>query len=236
MVGLVVTAMLVFPVVALAAGGPPTGRGQGSVNQGSGYGSGLLPAGGELTEAQETALVDFWVDEHKALATYEAVMAEFGEVQPFASIANAEQSHIAALENVFARYGVTIPEVPAFDAPTFEVLEDVCAAAAQVEIDNAALYDGLTSLFTQPDVLRVIENLSSASLNSHLPAFEACASGNYEPGTGLYNGERAWGQSEDMRSMAQGQGSPAGTRGRGNVNAPRGSAGQGLYPDCPLGQ
>ena len=162
----VLVSALVFPVVVMAAGGPPTGRGQGS-----GYGEPVID--GDITPEQEAALIEFWLDEHTALATYESIMAQFGRVAPFASVANAEQSHINALERVFARYGVEVPSVPTFDVPAFESLEDACAAAAQAEINNAGLYDEYLALFTQADILRVINSLKSASLNNHLPAFEA---------------------------------------------------------------
>lgn len=221
----VLAVVLVFPLVALAAGGPPEGRGSGS-------GSGQLVAGDDLTAEQEAALIEFWLDEHKALATYQAIMAQFGDVAPFVSIANAEQNHIAALEQVFARYDVAIPAVPTFDVPAFETLEDACAAAAQAEIDNAALYDEYLALFTQPDILRVANNLKSASLNNHLPAFEACANGEVEPGLGgMGNGTGAQRQG-GMRG--QGGMDRSGSRGRGNAQM---SPGYGAYADtCPMGQ
>ncbi len=211
----VLIAALVFPLVTAAAGGPPEGRGMRSDNW---QGSGSVTSG-VLTAEQQAALVDFWTDEHKALATYQAVMAQFGEVQPFASIANAERSHIAALENVFARYGVAVPEIPTFDAPSFDTLDEACAAAAQAEIDNAALYEDLTAVFTQPDILRVMDNLSRASLNQHLSAFEQCAEGTYEPGI---IGEGA-GYRAGTAIQPQSQGGQ-GSRGRGRSQAPRGNA------------
>ena len=230
MLGLVVVAVLAFPIVTLAAGGPPTGRGRGNGGQ-PGVG---LPVGEPLTAEQEAALVDLWEDEQHALAVYQSVIAQFGDVLPFTAIAQAEQSHAAALENAFARYGVAVPTVPTFDVPTFATLEDACAVAARAEIDNAALYDDLTSLFTQPDVLRVMANLSGASLNNHLPAFEACASGDYEPGmSGIYDG--GWNRGNDTIPVMPGQG-PAGMRGRGKGAMPQGNIGGGFYSDCPLGQ
>jgi len=214
----VLVTALVVPVVVMAAGGPPTGRGQGS-----GYGEPVIA--GDLTGEQETALIEFWLDEHKALATYESIMAqfsaaEFGDVAPFSGIARAEQSHINALERVFARYGVEVPAVPAFDVPVFDSLEDACAAAAQAEIDNAALYDDFLALFTQADILRVAENLQSASLNNHLPAFEACTDGEYEPGlVGAGVGDGAMRQGGMGASSARGRSSV----GRGSVQASQGN-------------
>ena len=42
------------------------------------------------------------------------------------------------------------------------------------EIADAALYDELISGTTHTDLLRVYQMLQSASLNSHLPAFQVC--------------------------------------------------------------
>ncbi len=166
---------LTLPTMVAAAGGPPDNRGRG-------WGLRAPVAEGELDAEEQAILVEFLIDEHKALATYEAVMAEFGEIAPFAQIARAEQQHIAALERVFARYDVTLPEIPDFDVPSFATPEAAAEAAAQAEIDNAALYDELLGEIDNADVVRVATNLRDASLNNHLPAFEAFAEGTYEVG------------------------------------------------------
>lgn len=225
----VLVSALVFPVVTMAAGGPPSGRGRGS-----GYGDPVIT--GDVTAEQEAALTAFWLDEYTALATYQAIMAQFGDVLPFAGIARAEQSHINALERVFARYDVETPAVPTVDVPVFETLEDACAAAAQAEIDNGALYDDFLALFTQADILRVAENLQSASLNNHLPAFEACTDGEYEPGlvgSGVGNG--AMGQVGMGGNGSRGQGNAS----RGNASRGNAQASQGNWMNseaCPLTQ
>ncbi len=205
---LVIALALVVPMATYAAGGPPTAVGSmyGNGGRGSGGSWGGGFTGEPLTAEQEAALNDFLLDEHHALATYESVMAQFGEVEPFASIANAEEMHIAALERVFSRYGLELPPVPSYDVPTFDTVEDACSAAVQAEIDNAALYDSMTNLFTQQDILRVTGNLRNASLEHHLPAFQACADGETLP-IGLGGG---------MGGMR----GPQASRGRGNIGRP----------------
>lgn len=210
---LVVVGMLAAPVATLAAGGPPNGRGQGN------GGVAQPAAAGSLTAEQQAALVDFWTDEHKALATYQAVMAQFGAVPPFSMIARAEQNHIAALERIFARYGITVPATPTFETPVFATLGEACAAAAQAEIDNAALYDELQAQFTQPDILRVLDNLRNASLNNHLPAFEACVAG-------TCTGDGSGGTQGNAGASAR-------NGGQGNLNAPRDNA---QYATGPVAQ
>lgn len=209
MVGVVLLAAS-FGTVA-AAGGPPTDRGMGS----GAYGTGLV-VDGDLTDAQVEALTEFWLDEYKALRTYEAIMTDFGAEQPFVSIANAEEMHIASLERAFERYDVEIPSVPGAMDVNFATLEDACAAAAQAEVDNAGLYAELEAVFTQDDLLRVFQQLSNASLQNHLPAFEACAEGEYVPA-----------EDGDMLQQRLGGANDAGTRGSGNSQ--RGT--QGAYGD-----
>lgn len=134
------------------------------------------PYAGELDEEEVQALLMALDDEYKAWAIYDQVIADFGAVRPFTSIQKAEENHIAALETLFDRYEL---DVPANDwpgnVPTFETLRDACAAGVQAEIDNAALYDLLSSMVDNPDIERVFTALQQASLTNHLPAFEQCA-------------------------------------------------------------
>jgi hypothetical protein len=173
------TLAMALPTVALAAGGPPPNRSP-RRNQGDGLGdgSGLPPAAGELDEASQEALIEAINEEYGALATYEAVMDQFGTVQPFASVARSEERHVAALVTLFERYGLDVPAAPELDVPEFDTLQDACEAGVQAEIADAALYDQLFEVVTAPDIVQVFTNLQNASLNNHLPAFEACVEGN----------------------------------------------------------
>jgi hypothetical protein len=173
---LALASALAFPTVALAAGGPPTNRGTGSRrSSGPGNGTGLPPVAGGLDEASQAALIEAINEEYGALATYEAIMGQFGAVQPFVSIARSEERHVAALVTLFERYGLDVPAAPEFDVPEFDTLQDACDAGVQAEIADATLYDQLFEVVTAPDIIRVFTNLQNASLNNHLPAFEACA-------------------------------------------------------------
>ena len=97
-------------------------------------------------------------------------------MRPLTQIVRAEEQHIAALENLFTRYGLEVPavEVDAQDI-TFATLADACAAGVEAEKANAALYDELFAQADNTDLTRVFTALQSASLNRHLPALEACA-------------------------------------------------------------
>ena len=114
---------------------------------------------------------------------------------------------------------------PTFDIPTFGSLGEAAAAAAHAEIDNAELYDRLLMGIDNADVVRVATSLRDASLNQHLPAFQAAADGTYVAGEGV---------------AAQRQLGTTSARGAGAAPQGRAVEGRGLGtplrltdPDCP---
>lgn len=130
-----------------------------------------------LPDTVETALISALDDEYKALATYEAVMAEHGNIRPFIMIARAEQRHITSLLGLFDKYGIEIAENPYqgnVSAP--ESIKLACQTGVDAEIANAALYrdELLLAVTNYPDITRVFTNLMNASEQKHLPAFERC--------------------------------------------------------------
>jgi hypothetical protein len=146
-------------------------RGYGS--RGAYAGSGIVL--GPLSDAKAEALTRAIQEEFGAQALYESVLDTFGSVIPFDTIAQAEAQHATALVNLANKYGVAVPEFPSGDPlPAFTTLAEACQAGVDAEIADAALYDELMALTTHSDLLRVYTNLQNASLNNHLPAFEAC--------------------------------------------------------------
>ena len=120
-------------------------------------------------------LLDALDDERKAQATYAAVIARFGPVQPFANIIAAEQRHAAALERQLQRLGVAVAPDPwsgKVAAPSS--LAEACESAVQGEVENIALYDRLIPMIADPAAREVMENLQAASRERHLPAFRRC--------------------------------------------------------------
>ena len=155
-----------------------TGRGGPGGSQGLGVGSGTTGGGlalTPLTASEVTDLQDAILEEYGALNLYNAVIAQFGSVTPFSQIALSEQMHVNALVRQATKYGVSIPVNPGLaTTPVFASLESACQAGAAAEIADAALYDELMSGTTHTDLLRVYQMLQSASLSSHLPAFQIC--------------------------------------------------------------
>ncbi|GAB5550109.1 MAG: hypothetical protein SangKO_098690 [Sandaracinaceae bacterium] len=135
-----------------------------------------VPVQGLSAEAA-ASLEPLLLDEHHAEALYARVIADFGPVQPFVNIREAEIRHAASLEAVYARYGLRLPDNP-FTPETVDGFLSVaaaCAAAVDAEIANAALYDAALRVDLPADIRQVVTSNRSASLDSHLPAFERCA-------------------------------------------------------------
>jgi len=117
-------------------------------------------------------------EEYRAQMLYESVLEDFGvTTRPFAMIANAEVQHASVLALLLERRGLTPPASAwsTADFPAFGSLAEACAAGAAAEIADAAFYDPYLVREDMPlDVTTVFTHLRAASLESHLPAFEAC--------------------------------------------------------------
>ena len=157
----------------LERGGP---GGRGGYGPGNG---GTVPDTGQaltpLSQAERDALKKAVLEEYGALNLYQNVIDQFGNVYPFSQIVLSEQQHINALVRQATKYGVEVPSNPGLaEASSFTSLTEACQAGVDAETADAALYDELKPDVVHTDILRVFDNLQSASLDIHLPAFEAC--------------------------------------------------------------
>ena len=178
--GITLIAILALGLMAFAPAGTaaaaaverPSGPGGwGTSPAAPGTGLALAP----LSASEKDALSQAVLEEYGALNLYQSVIAKFGNVYPFSVIVRAEQQHINVLTQQAAKYGVTLPANPGLsNPPAFSTLSAACQAGAAAEIADAALYDQLKPAVTHSDLQQVFNNLQSASLTSHLPAFQAC--------------------------------------------------------------
>ena len=129
----------------------------------------------DLSEGEIEALGKAIDDEFKARATYEKVIADFGEIKPFSNIINAEVNHINELKVLYDKYSLDVPEDKwTGNIDSFETFEDACAVGVEAEILNADLYDELFLSVDNEDITQVFTTLRDASRLKHLPAFERC--------------------------------------------------------------
>lgn len=127
------------------------------------------------TQALITALAGP-VGEYAARAEYAAVLAKFGAgIQPYANLLDAENRHVAALQQQCQKYGVAVPPDEAWgtvSAPA--TLLEAAEAGVLTETLNAAMYDGLlTQVTAYPSLVQVFSTLRDASRDQHLPALTA---------------------------------------------------------------
>ena len=129
-----------------------------------------------LRDTEVRALHEAVDDESRAWATYNRVIADFGEARSFIKIREAETRHIESLRGVFSRYGLAVPENRWPGRVTRSPnLQEACEAGAVAVIENDALYERLLASTQRPDILAVFRNLQEASRERHLPAFQRCA-------------------------------------------------------------
>ena len=148
-----------------------------------------------LAEAEIHALNEALEDEYLAWATYDQVIADFGEVRPFSNIREAEARHIEALCTLFEHYGLPIPENPwPGKVARYASLQAACEAGVSAEIANGEMYERLLGSSQCPDIVMVLRNLQEASQQRHLPAFQRCAQrsagGGGGSGAGRHRGGR----------------------------------------------
>ncbi len=114
--------------------------------------------------------------EYAAAASYLAVLDQYGQVEPYATIYRQELNHIDALVRQLDRFGIVAPANPYLGliaAPAD--LQTAAEAWAEGEILNVELYDRLIASSTDSRLTGVFENLRSASLDRHLPLFQQAA-------------------------------------------------------------
>lgn len=116
--------------------------------------------------------------EYAAAASYLAVLDKYGSVEPYQTIYQAELRHIDALIRQLERLGEEVPENPYLGKITAPGdLVSAAEAWAVGEVLNVELYDQLSLRTQNANLLKVLGNLRTASLESHLPAFELAAQG-----------------------------------------------------------
>ncbi len=142
-------------------------------------GSSVTLAGAEPGSPEDrvaSALSEALRDEYLARDTYRAVLQKHGPVRPFSRIVDAEQRHIDALLEQFARLGLEAPQPGPAPSELPPTVREACRLAAAAEITNAEMYDRLIERASSDEkVVATFRRLREASIDRHLPAFQRCA-------------------------------------------------------------
>ena len=145
-------------------------------------------SGFELSEEERAGLIHMRIEEKLARDVY-IVMGELWNHKVFLNIQISEQSHMDAIKNKLDKYNVPDPlttdSVGVFPDPQFQQLYDQFILQGNQSLQEALLVgktieeldiEDLTYQLTfvdNPDIIRVYQNLKSASEN-HLAAFTRC--------------------------------------------------------------
>lgn len=145
---------------------------------------------GAVTETQDYTTEEMLTyaiqDEYMALAEYRAIIAEYGESNPFSNLIEAEEYHITLLEDLFEAYGYAVPVDDAADRVTLPgSLAEAYEVGAEAETNNIKMYETFLAQDVPADVAAVFSALKDASGN-HLTAFERDG---YRAGRGNENGD-----------------------------------------------
>ena len=154
--------------------------------------------------------------EYAASAMYQAVIDEFGDIEPYVSIKEGEERHIDALTRQLERMGYEVPDNPYLGEVSAPAdLQTAAEAWAVGEVANVEMYDELLTQTEDKTLIRVLENLRRASLESHLPLFELAADngGSLTPeqmpshlGASHAGGKRDGHEGQAMRGENRGEG------------------------------
>ena len=111
-------------------------------------------------------------DEYLAHGEYAAIISEFGSLSPYSNIIIAEETHIAALSEIYTAYGLPFPEDASSEHTAIPAgLPEAAQTGVQAEIDNIAMYERFLS-YELPDSVRDVFNTLKAASEGHLSAFE----------------------------------------------------------------
>ena len=109
-------------------------------------------------------------DEYNTKSTYEEIIDEFGPNILYNNLIQAEAQHMNALERIYTRYDIQIPDMDARTPNLPDKLLDTYTLGKEAEEANIALYDKYLDEDLPEDIRFTFERLMNASYH-HLDAF-----------------------------------------------------------------
>lgn len=131
-----------------------------------------------LSQSAKDSLVKAIDNEYKLESYYQAVVNKYGDKRPFIMILGAEDQHIAVLNSLFQKYGLSVlANTWGNQAYSINSFIEACQVSANYERNTVSLFNSLLKeVSNYPDLNQVYTSIKDASLNNHLPAFEKCSS------------------------------------------------------------
>ncbi|MCB9413373.1 MAG: DUF2202 domain-containing protein [Actinobacteria bacterium] len=181
-----ITGAVAVPAMAGNGGGNGGGNGARQTQTNSAQANSTQAVTPAALTPDQTADLVYWVEEEKvARDLYLELARQYPDLSQFANIAKSEQKHMDAVRNLLATYGIADPTAgeaegvfsdPALAAMYTDLLnsattpEAALAAGATVERQDLEDLAYAKTLFTNQDVLRVVDSQLRAS-QGHLNAF-----------------------------------------------------------------
>lgn len=111
-------------------------------------------------------------DEYLARGEYAAIIGKFGNINPYANIVRAEETHLSFLKSVYDAYGLAFPEDTSADHITVPAdLLEAAKIGVKAEVDNIAMYE-LFLTYELPDNVKEVFTALKEGSESHLLAFQ----------------------------------------------------------------
>jgi len=114
--------------------------------------------------------------ERTALATYENVVAKFGDRNPFTNVIASERQHVATVAKVATDHNVALSTASVSGNAAPASFAQACAAGVTTERQVIAMYDELLpKVAAYADITTAFTNLRQNSQDNHLVAFQRCS-------------------------------------------------------------
>lgn len=125
----------------------------------------------EVETTELKSMLDIlYQDEYNTKSTYEEIIDEFGPNILYNNLIQAEAQHMNALERIYTRYDIQIPNMDARTPNLPDNLLDTYTLGKEAEEANIALYDKYFDEDLPEDIRFTFERLMNASYH-HLDAF-----------------------------------------------------------------
>lgn len=129
----------------------------------------------DLTESERLALDEALDNEYRAWATYDRVALDFADAPQFEQLRDIEAGHIAELQDLCARYGLSVPQNRWLgNVPRYGSVCEACEAGADAASADSALYARLRSSTQRADILEVFRRLEADAGSQKLRALQRC--------------------------------------------------------------
>ena len=125
----------------------------------------------EVETTELKSMLDIlYQDEYNTKSTYEEIIDEFGPNILYNNLIQAEAQHMNALERIYTRYDIQIPNMDARTPNLPDNLLDTYTLGKEAEEANIALYDKYLDEDLPEEIRFTFERLMNASYH-HLDAF-----------------------------------------------------------------